>query len=633
MTKSPSSALGRHALAAGLASMLTRLSGLFREVVFAAAFGAGMQTDAYLAAFRVPNLFRDLFAEGSMANAFVPNFARTAEEDGEASAWALANALLGATLAVIGVLTLVMIVFARTWVYAVAAGFDDVPGKVELTATLVRVVAPFLACVSLASIFGGMLNVRGRFFVPAIAPAALNFGVIAGCLIPADVQAQIGLDPIVTVAATSTLGGAVGFLIQMPALRREGFRFRPTLRGHPGLRRLLAFLGPALIGIATIQVGVLIDVQLAAGFGDGPVTWLGYAFRLVQLPMTLFAGAIAVAGLALLSSQVARGEREAARKTLVDAISLTSFLAVPSTVALVFFARPLVAMFFERGAFTPDDTTATALLLQCYAGGTFAFCVYRVVVPSFYAWGDAWTPMLLSIGTLAAKVPLALWWTRPEWFGVQGIPLSHAALLSCEVVILGAALVRHTGGYGWGFWWDQARMGMAGLGMAGVAIGLLPRVDGTWGAMGVLFGSAAVYVALASALGLPQPRQILGRVRAPRGLPPHIEVETNAALQAHLGATVSSIVASTDGVVVQTDRGALRLHAHDGSLVARHEPGSRAPISPTAPLRLIGVLNTTVRPPALHGLFLESGRERWAFRVERGRLVAGEPIGPRVPVR
>ncbi|MBT3219390.1 MAG: murein biosynthesis integral membrane protein MurJ, partial [Proteobacteria bacterium] len=188
----------RHALAAGAASGLTRLSGLIREVVFAAFFGAGVETDAFVAAQRVPNLFRDLFAEGSMSNAFVPNFAKTAEKDGIEAAWALANALLGLTLLVLGVLLMMMIIFAKAWVFIVAAGFYSVPAKVELTANLVRILAPFLAAVSMASVFGGMLNVRGKFFLPMVAPAAFNVAIILGCLLAGPIETITTLSPIYT---------------------------------------------------------------------------------------------------------------------------------------------------------------------------------------------------------------------------------------------------------------------------------------------------------------------------------------------------------------------------------------------------------------------------------------------------
>ncbi len=507
--------VARQALSAGLATLITRSSGLAREIVFAAVFGATMQTDAYLAALRVPNLFRDLFAEGSMSNAFVPNFAKESEEDGLESAFALANALLGLALLALGVLTALMVVFSESWVWVVAAGFFEVPGKTELTGSLVRVVAPFLAMVSVASIFGGMLNVRGRFFLPALAPASFNLAVIAGCMIPASWQEPLGIEPIWTVALASTVGGLLQAAVQYPTLRRLGFRLRPSLRGHPGLKRLLVFLGPALMGVATIQAGVLVDVQIASTLGDGPVSWLGYAFRLVQLPMSVFAGSVAVAGLATLSAQVARGERQEARATLGDAVSLTSFLVLPSAVALGVFAEPLVALFYQRGAFSAADTAATASLLQLYALGTYAFCMHRVVTPSFYAWGDPWSPMALSVLTVISKIPLALWLSREQVLGVEGIPLAHALVASAEVAVLAWLLGRRSGGWASGVLSQHLRMLGAGVLMGGVGWWLLGLVDGLLLSMVALALSGGVYLGAAWLLGLPQPRKLLARLRPP----------------------------------------------------------------------------------------------------------------------
>jgi putative peptidoglycan lipid II flippase len=628
----------KFALSAGAATLITRLSGLARQVVFAAVFGAGMETDAFLVAQRVPNVFRDLFAEGSMSNAFVPNFAKTAEEEGLASAWKLANALIGFSLVALGVVTAAMMIFARGWVYMFAAGYGDVPGKVEMTMGLVRVMAPFLACVSMASIFGGMLNVRGRFFVPALAPAVLNVAVIAGCLVPGPVQAAVGLDPIVIVAAASTLGGAAMFLMQYPALRAQGFRFRPSLVLHPALGRLVKFLGPALIGVGTIQIGILIDLQFAAGYGDGPVSYLDYAFRLVQLPMNLFAGAIAVAGLAVLSSQVARGERAGARTTLADSLSLTAFLVAPSVVALGVFAEPIVQLFYERGAFTAADTAQTSLVLQCYALGAFAFCIHRVVVPSYYAFGDPWTPMVLSIGTLVLKIPLIAWWASDSWFGFLGIPLSHAAVASAEVLAMFLLLGRRAGGYGGKFWKDAVRMAIAAAAMGVGGWFALGAVDGLIPKLGVMVASGAAYLAFAGILGLSQVREALAKLPIPGlgkgGLPPHVDPVTRDALSAAVGSTLIDLQPEGQGVLVHTSAGTLTLSAaEDGSLAARFDATSaQTPLELGTPLAIEGVLDITGRPPPLYAVALHvEGVER-VLRASGGAVIEGEATGPRLTV-
>lgn len=623
----------RHALAAGAATLITRVSGLFRQVIFAGVFGATAETDAFLVAQRVPNLFRDLFAEGSMSNAFVPNFSKTAEEDGITAAWALANALIGLVLLAIGIVTVLMVVFAEWFVLLFASGFAEVEGKVELTMDLVRIIAPFLGCVSLASIFGGMLNVRGRFFLPALAPALANVGVIVGCLMPERWEALTGLTPITTVSLGYTIGGAGMFILLFPSLRRMGFHFRPTLRWHPAMGRLLRFLGPALIGVATIQLGVIIDFQLGSSFGDGPVSYLEYAFRIVQLPMNLFAGAIAVAGLAALSALVVQGKAEEARKTLAQSMSLTSYLVAPSAVAMFVFATPIVQLFYERGEFSAHDTAQTAMVLRCYAYGAFAFCIHRVVVPSFYAFGDAWTPMLLSIGTLVLKIPVAIWWTREWMFGFSGIPLAHAAVASAEVLAMFLLLRRRAGGYGRQFWADNGIIVVASLGMGAAGMALLPLFDGLLWSVAVMGIVGSGYLLVTYAIRLGPARDVLGKVlrRGPKGLPPHIDPDTRAALRAAVGTGLLSWEITDGEARIETTGGALVARSREGVLEVRLD-GATGPPTPEDPLELTVILDTSRRPPPMWGLVLRCGEQTIALKARGDSVVAEEATGPALPV-
>lgn len=627
------SGIDRGALFGGAANLLVRVSSFAQSIVFAARFGAGAAADAYLAAFSVPGIFRDLFAEGSMASAFVPTLARTQEEKGLAEAWALVNALLGVLLAALGVLVLLMIALAEPSVLLVAAGFAAVPGKVELTASLVRVAAPFLAAVSLASVASGMLNVRGRFFLPALAPGFMNLAVIVGCLLPDAAYAAIGVSPIVGVASASTVGGFVGFAVQVPALRREGFRFRPHLRGHPGLRRMVVFLAPALVGLATIQVGVLVDQQLASTFGDGPRAMIAWAFRLVNLPMNVLAGPVAIAALPAVSALVARGEAGKARETVADGVLLLTFVVVPCAIALGLFSEPLVALAFERGRFSAEDTAVTAMLLEYYAWGTVGFCLLRLLTPLVYAYGDARTPMVLSVITITVKIPLAWWLTRDGLFGLAGIPLSHAIVVSLEVAMLFVLVGRLAGGWGAGFGLHVARIGAAALVMVLVARGLAPFAHGTAATLGVMAASGGAYVAAAVASGLPHAKRALGRLAGgKRGLPPHVEPTTTRSLEAHHGARVRDVVASGAGFDVVTDRGVLSLRARDGVIVAATETTTPASDPGAAGARLSGVLDVTRRPPPLWGVIIEQEGARWAFRASGDRVVAEEPAGPKLAV-
>ena len=245
----------RNSAVVGAANLLTRATGLLREMAFAAAFGAGIQADAFNAAFRIGNLFRELFAEGALSNAFVPLYASVEESDGRESAYALVNAFMGVLLLAVGGVTILTFVAAEPLVWAVASGFAKDPEKFDLSVRLSRVLSPFVATISVASVFMGMLNLRGKFFLPAIMPMFFNASVIAACIIGAKVD--LPFEPIMLVAAAALIGGTAQALVQLPILMRGGFRFAPNLQGHPALKRLIKFIGPALIAISVIQLHIL----------------------------------------------------------------------------------------------------------------------------------------------------------------------------------------------------------------------------------------------------------------------------------------------------------------------------------------------------------------------------------------
>ncbi len=276
----------------GAANMIGRVTGMIAEMVMSAVFGAGMATDAYYAAIRIPQLLRELLAEGSLQNAFVPAFSEANEKEGIDGAWRLASAMLGVLLMVLGSTVVLFWVGAPWLVRLMAEGFTSNPEKYDLTISLTRWMSPFLVGLSLAGFTAAMLNVRGRFFWPAMAQNAFNALIIVGALTSDRFSAWTGLPPIVAVAIATTLSGFVQLAITAPALWKEGFRFRPTIGGHPGLGRMLAYLGPAIIGISTVQFNLVVENQWASDYGDGPVTWLIKSFRLVQIPLAVFSGCL-----------------------------------------------------------------------------------------------------------------------------------------------------------------------------------------------------------------------------------------------------------------------------------------------------------------------------------------------------
>ena len=405
--------------------MASRVLGLARDQVLASLFGAGNAMDAFNVAFRVPNLVRDLFAEGAMSAAFVPVFMRELTRDGKASAWRLGNNVINALLATTGVLVVAGILFAHPIVSVFAHDYAVVPGKLELTVLLARMMLPFLMLVALAAACMGMLNSLHHFFIPSLAPAMFNIATIVCALTLVPVMPRLGLPPIAAIAVGAIVGGLGQLFIQWPLLRREGYRYEPFLDWkQDGLRRVLLLMGPGTIGLAATQVNVFVNTVLATGEGTGAVSWLNYAFRLMYLPTGLFGVSIATATIPAMSRDAARDDRPAMRHTLGDGLSLMLVMNVPATVGLIVLAHPIVRVIFERRAFLPSDTAATAAALQFYAVGLLGYSIVRIASPAFYALGDSRTPVRISIASVMANAVLNIILAR--LLGYRGLALGTA---------------------------------------------------------------------------------------------------------------------------------------------------------------------------------------------------------------
>ena len=352
----------------GAATMASRLLGLVRDQVMAILFGMGDAMDAYVIAFRIPNLVRDLFAEGAMSAAFVPTFTRTLTNEGRDSAWRLGSLVINALIAATAVLVIIGIVFAWpiTTLLDYSGKFAAVPGKLALTVLLTRVMFPFLMLVAVAAALMGMLNSLHRFFVPAVSPAMFNVGSIVCTLGLAPVMPMLGL-PVIMAPAIGVLVGGVGQMaIQWPTLRREGFRYAPVLDvSDPGLRRILTLMGPGVLGLAAVQVNLVVNSILAMHEGTGAVSALAFAFRLMYMPIGLFGVSIATAVIPTLSRHAARNEMVEMRGAISNGLRLMLMLNVPATIGLVSLATPIVALIFEHGKFPAADTAATAAALAC----------------------------------------------------------------------------------------------------------------------------------------------------------------------------------------------------------------------------------------------------------------------------
>jgi putative peptidoglycan lipid II flippase len=415
-------------------TMLSRLLGLVREQIFALTLGAGATSDAFLAAFRIPNLLRDLFAEGALSTAFVPSYVRTLKQDGRAAAYALANRVLTTLTLYLGVVALVAMLFPGPVVRAIATGFS--PEQAELCARLVRIMMPFLPVISLAVVAMGALNAEERYTAPALASSMFNLVAIAGGAI----VWVIGPSPAAAVTAWAVLtllGGIAQLVVQTPPLWGLGFRprFRPDLfLRDPGTRRIATLMAPATLGVAAVQVNVVISTSFASMGAEGSISWLGYAFRLMQLPLGVFGVAIATTTLTHLSRDAAADDREALRVTLRRGLQMVLFLTIPSTVGLALLGRPIIRLIFEHGRFTSHATIETARALSGYAVGLAAYSAIKVVAPAFYALGRTRVPLLASLSAVAANL---LWNVLTfRRLGHVGLALGTSVAATVNLVVL-----------------------------------------------------------------------------------------------------------------------------------------------------------------------------------------------------
>src|SRR5688572_5558435 len=422
--------------AAGLISsltMLSRLLGLVREQVFAALLGAGFHADAFNAAFRIPNLLRDLFAEGALSAAFVPTYARAMAE-GEGRAHQLANRLLTFLGAVLAVLVVLGLVFAEPLVRLLAPGFEEVPGKLAETVRLTRLMLPFLPLVSFAAVAMGMLNARERYGTPAAAPAMFNVVTIGWAMVLwwmgyGAAEVAVGW------AVGTVLGGAAQLLIQVPGLWKAGWR--PRLEwapSDPGLRAIGRLMAPATIGLAAVEVNIFVST-IFASHEPGAVSWLTYAFRILYLPIGVFGVALGTIATTGLARRAAAGDMDGLRETLRQSLRMLAFLTLPATVGLMVLAVPIIRLLFERGRFGSHDTERTAAALMLYAVGLVAYAGVKVLAPAFYSLGRARVPLLASASAVATNLVVLLALHSRIGYRAVALGTSLGALVNAIVLL------------------------------------------------------------------------------------------------------------------------------------------------------------------------------------------------------
>ncbi len=427
----------------GVATFSSRVLGFIRDMVLARLFGATPAADAFFVAYRIPNLLRELFAEGSMSSAFIPVFTEYQTLRTKREAWELASAMFTTLLTVVTLITVVGVLAAPWIVWVLAPGFHDEPYKLAMTTLLTRIMFPYLLFISLAALAMGILNSLRAFAAPAFSPVFFNIFIIGCALILSPTLPE----PIVGVAIGVVAGGAAQFAMQLPGLSLRGmlfgWRFQPR---HPGVRRVGALMVPSLVGLSATQVNITISTIMASFFAGGP-TYLFYGMRLIQFPLGIFGVALATAILPTMSAQAARGSLEELRATLGFGLRMILFIILPAMLGLILLRVPIVHLFFEHGVFSAAATVATAAAVLCYAVGLWAFAGVRIIAAAFYSLQDTTTPALAAVATVVTNLVMSLLLMGP--LRHAGLALATAVAAMVNVGILVFVLNRRLGGVDW----------------------------------------------------------------------------------------------------------------------------------------------------------------------------------------
>lgn len=424
---------GKIAKAAGImsaATLISRVLGYLRDMLLAFFLGASGLSDMFFVAFRIPNLLRDLFAEGSMSSALIPVLAEYETKD-PAESKKVVRASFTFILIVVGAVCVAGMIFAPAVVAIIAPGFLPHPDKFDITVKLTRIMMPFLLFVSLAALLMGTLNVRRVFFLPALAPAALNIAIIATVVI----LTWQGVNPLIAVAIGVVFGGIVQAAIQYPAFRREGFSLGLSrdLR-HPGLRRIMTLVLPATMGMAVAQLNTVTSNVMASYLPEGSITYLFYSMRLAQFPIGVFGVAMSTAVLPTLSQHAARGEFDRLREDFAFALRLLLFICLPAMAGLMALRVPIVNILFERGKFDHIATLGTADAMFFYSLGIWAYVGVRVVIATFYSMQNTRTPVTVAACSLVANIVLSLILMGPMKHNGLALANAMASMINFSVL-------------------------------------------------------------------------------------------------------------------------------------------------------------------------------------------------------
>lgn len=426
----------------GSATLLSRILGFVRDAVIAWFLGAGFSSDAFIAAFRIPNLLRRLFAEGSLSSAFIPVFTEYVVHNDQDEAFSMARSAFRLLSIILFIVTVGGILLSPWIVRLIVPGFDA--AKISLTVTLTRWMFPYLFCIGLVALCMGILNVLGHFAAPAIAPVILNLSIIGSVLFIAPTMST----PVIGLAFGVLIGGVLQLALQLPILVRKGFRFWETAKlMHPGLKKVGILILPIILGGAVYQINIVVGTLLGSLLSEGSVTYLYFADRLVQFPLGIFAIAASTAVLPSLSRHAAAREFDELRNTFTHALKLVFFISIPAMVGLIVLREPIVALLFQRGEF---DAAATQLTIQAvlyYSLGLWAFSAVRIVAATFFALQDTRTPVRIAVISIIANILLGIILMKPMAHGGLALATSLASMLNLGLLMhaIGARL----GSLGW----------------------------------------------------------------------------------------------------------------------------------------------------------------------------------------
>lgn len=476
----PSPGLLRSSAVVGSMTMLSRVLGLARDIILAAIIGASAYADAFFVAFKIPNFLRRLFAEGAFAQAFVPVLAEYREEGGQAAVKALLDRVAGVLGGTLLMLTLLCVVASPLVAGLFAPGFVSQPEKFAVTSSLIRITFPYLMLISLTGLCGAVLNSYGRFAVPAFTPVLLNLSLIAAALLAAPYFDR----PVFALAWGVLLAGVVQLLFQLPFMYRLDLVPRPIVdTRHAGVRQIMTLMIPALFGVSVSQINLLLDTVIASFLPTGSVSWLYYSDRLTELPLGVFAIAVATVIMPALSAQSAAARDEEFGSTLDWAVRSVLLVGVPACLALMILAKPILTTLFFYGAIEPRDISMSVLSLRAYSLGLCAFMLIKVLAPGYYARQDMMTPVRIGIKAMLANMVMNLIFVVPLLYyynvGHVGLALATSASACLNAGLLWRGL-HQQGIYqfsdAWSAYWPRLSVACIAL-VTVLSVGLQGGVD------------------------------------------------------------------------------------------------------------------------------------------------------------